>query len=100
MREFSAEEKQWVIDHYLKVKLKDIAKYIGCSPILIRRLVKELGIWREPHHCGNKLMERIPDSMHSEGDRYCIECAHYLKGGNCGKSGKTIGALHQKKCFT
>lgn len=99
MREFSAEEKQWVIDHYLKVKQKDIAKYLNCSPILIRRLVKELGIWRKPENVKAK-MERIPDSMHSEGDRYCIECCHYVKGGTCGKNGKIIGALHQKKCFT
>lgn len=30
--------------------------------------------------------------------KYCMDCIHYVPGGNCERKGK-IGALWQKKCF-
>jgi hypothetical protein len=30
---------------------------------------------------------------------YCIDCTHYLKGGTCGKTKKTISPLMQYICF-
>ena len=30
----------------------------------------------------------------------CMDCSHYAYGGLCSKTGKWVGALWQKKCFT
>lgn len=30
---------------------------------------------------------------------YCIDCKHYILGGQCGRTGKITGALNEKPCF-
>lgn len=30
---------------------------------------------------------------------YCVDCKHYILGGQCGKTGRRTGALNEKPCF-
>lgn len=103
MRQFTEEEKQWLIEHYQTSKQKDCARHLHCSDGVIRRVAKELGIYeyRKTYDNteANKEKKAVTKESNQENQGYCMDCAWYKVGGICGKNGKVIGALQKKNCF-
>ena len=103
MRQFTEEEKQWLIEHYHTLKQKDCARHLHCSGGVIRRVAKELGIYeyRKTYDNteANKAQKAVSKQTNQGNQGYCMDCALYKAGGICGKNGRETGALHKKNCF-
>lgn len=106
MREFTEAEKQWLRDNYHSMKQCDCARHLHCSDGIIRRLVKELGIFEARKHYdqNSKLSKKekkaaAVKSINDSGEGYCLDCFYYLVGGHCTKTGRDTGALNKKQCF-
>ena len=96
--EFTQEHRDWLRDNYPLLSNKQCRKYLGCGFDRLKVLVEELGMeWKTYTPAAKIRMERHHDREANGG--YCIDCKRYREGGICGKNGKEIGALWQKKCF-
>lgn len=101
LREFTEAEKEWLKENYSKMSQKDCATYLHCTNNTVRTLAKKLGIYVNKHPLrveDKKEVVVIPAYLNS-GENFCLDCAYYLVGGNCGKTGRITGALHKKSCF-
>lgn len=106
MREFTEEEKQWLRDNYAQMKQRECARHLHCSDNVIRRAVKELGIFearktydQKPKQSKKEKKAAVIKSMNDSGEGYCLDCFYYLAGGHCTKTGRDTGALNKKQCF-
>lgn len=103
MREFTEEEKQWLIENYPVKKQKDCARYLHCSDGVIRRLAKELGLYEYRKTYDKNPIKKAKQGglmeINQESQGYCLDCSLYRVGGICGNNGRETGALHKKNCF-
>ena len=91
-------QQQWLIDNYDTMSKVRCAEKLGIGVKVLRRIAKELGIWKQPMQ--KTFFEEVKPvkSKYDQGQRYCIDCRYYRAGGICQKKG-TTGALHKKECF-
>ena len=100
MRQFTEEEKQWLIEHYHTLKQKDCARHLHCSGGVIRRVAKELGIYEYRKTYDNTEANKAKKAVSKQTNQgNCMDCVLYKAGGICGKNGRETGALHKKNCF-
>ena len=93
------EQQQWLIENYDKMKPKTrCAEELGIGVKVLRRIAKELGIWKEPEKKAFVEVAQPVKSKYDQGQHYCVDCRYYRAGGICQKKG-TTGALHKKECF-
>ena len=98
MREYTEQEKQWLIDNYATTKQCDCAKRLMTSDNTVRRLAEQLGVYvKKKGPVKEKVKSKKIDC--EQGDGYCLDCLHYNTGGWCAKYKKQTGALNRKKCF-
>lgn len=71
MRQFSESEKQWLIDHYETMKQCDCAHRLNCSENVIRRLAKELGVYKSRKIYEKSKMVKV--TIAEEGEGYCLD---------------------------
>ena len=97
--EITDEHREWLKENYAHLSNKQCRKHIGCGYDRLKKLVAELGLqWRtEIKSKGVKVKKCLSDQI-LDGN-YCQDCKRYIANGICGKTGKDIGALWQKKCF-
>lgn len=100
-KEFTEQEKQWLIDNYPTTKQSECAKHLMVSDTVIIRLVKELGLKkiRKPGIIGKKSEKKKLLGIFDGQKGYCIDCIYYEVGGKCLRTGKDTGALNRKVCF-
>lgn len=100
-RIFTEEDRQWLKDNYPLLSNKKCQKHFDCGYEVLKKLVAECGmVYRNLSHDNTK-----PKAKHAWYDDevckgYCMDCKHYVQSCKCSKTGKEIGALWQKKCFT
>ena len=92
------EQQQWLIENYDKMTKISLANELEIGIKVLRRIAKELGIWKEPARKAFVEMAQPVKSKYDQGQHYCMDCRHYRAGGICQKKG-TTGALHKKECF-
>lgn len=97
--------RSWLTNNYGKVTSKECAARLGVSERTICRWAKEFGLTNDrvskitskPSKKVVKVVEVTPDIEAEKG--YCVDCKHYVLGGECEKTGKLTGALNEKPCF-
>jgi hypothetical protein len=102
-REFNDEDRKWIIENYPHLTNREAREHLQCGydklkawviacgyeykgarlPDKSKQVVKVKSQWRDEDACGG----------------YCMECVHYKTGGECRKTGRSVGALWQKRCF-
>lgn len=99
MIEFTDSHKSWMIDNYGIVSRKDCAQHFHVSLTTIDRWAKMLGL--SIRKSIKKSISVINDAGNDvEVEKgYCVDCEHYVLGGQCGINGKPTGALNEKPCF-
>lgn len=99
MKTLTEKETQWLIDNYDTMTQAACAKHLMVSDTDVRRLAKELGIYKKKNPAVKANKPKEKPSILEAGKGYCLECAYYVVGGICGRNGKITGALHKKECF-
>lgn len=104
MKKLTEYHKTWLKENYGKVSRENCALRLKCSNRTIDRWVSELGLQvrapkdpSKPSKKPSKVVEVKPAVEALKG--YCMDCEHYIFGGQCGKNGKPTGALNEKPCF-
>ena len=89
--------RQWLIENYANLSNKECRAQLGCEYGRLKELVKECGLtWKSDTKAAQHKMSRYCDEA---SGHYCMDCKRYRTNGICGKDGRDIGALWQKKCF-
>lgn len=98
---------KWMQDNYGKLSRKECADHFHVSTRTIDRWADRLELTyqirskpkpnKEPSKKPSKVVEETPAVDAPKG--YCMDCEHYIVGGQCGKNGKPTGALNEKLCF-
>ena len=94
------EMASWLKENYGKMTQRECAKYFKISIATISRWIKILGLSpRKPKEI-KKILE-VDQSLNKPiGERgYCIDCKHYVVGGNRARTARYTGALNEKPCF-
>jgi hypothetical protein len=104
MKKLTEYHKTWLQENYGKVSREDCALRLKCSNRTIDRWVSELGLQtrkpKDPSKPSKKLNKVVEVKSAVEAQKgYCMDCEHYIVGGQCGKNGKPTGALNEKLCF-
>ena len=95
---FTDEHRKWLKENYAHLSNRQCRLHIGCGYERLKELVLELGLtWKSDDRAIQQKRSRYNDA--EACGRYCMDCEKYRKDGICGKTGKDIGALWQKKCF-
>ena len=101
VRSFTDEDKKWLIANYPHLTKKKCMSHLKCGRVAIDKLMQECGI--EPRLYTERQPQPQKEVTFIWTDkgcvRYCMDCREYRKDGICQKTGKTIGALWQKRCF-
>lgn len=90
--------KNFLLANYGRVRLADIAKHLGVSVSTVKVWGAQLHLTAPKTTKKEKLV--FPSEPIIELKGYCQDCAWYIPGGNCSKTGRYTGALNKKKCFT
>lgn len=106
-RKWTAEELEWLKENYPTKSDHYCRTHLHTSYKMLWQTAEELGLVKvKPTDFEkNKEVQVIKCSKktahYDEGARgYCMDCPHYSKGAICSKTGKEIGALWQKKCYS
>lgn len=92
------EHREWLKANYAHLSNRECRKHIGCGFARLREEVERCGLkWKSDVVAIQQKKSRHTD----EGiiGNYCMDCSRYRVNGICGKTGKDVGALWQKKCF-
>lgn len=94
------EMASWLKENYGKMTQRECAKYFKISIATISRWIKILGLSpRKPKEI-KKILETDNSMDKPISERgYCIDCKHYVVGGNCARTARYTGALNEKPCF-
>ena len=103
-REWSEEEMEWLKQNYATTTDHKLRTHLHMSQERLTRLAKEFGLKKEKVEQRSGLFtpkKKTKKVLHQdeESTDFCMDCQKYCKGGICGKTGKEVGALWQKKCF-
>ena len=97
---------EWLKQNYATTTDHKLRTHLHMSQERLTRLAKEFGLKKEmvdPDRVGlfTTKKKKTKKVLHQdeESTDFCMDCQKYVKGGICGKTGKEVGALWQKKCF-
>lgn len=104
-KKLTPEQIAWLKENYAKTSDNRCRNVLGITFKRLWALADEFGLVKDkPTDFEILRQEQIKPrnkTLHLEdtSQGYCLDCEKYIKGGICGKSGKWVGALWQKKCF-
>lgn len=89
MAKMTNEHIAWLKENYGNKSRSECAKFLMVHISTVTKYVKMLN-----------LEENTQKKATSKMDiGYCLDCKHYILGGNCAKTGRYTGALNEKICF-
>ena len=89
---------KWMHENYGKVSRKKCAQYFHVSTTTIDRWAKLLDL-RKRHNQNIGIDEQDTTEHEDIPIGYCMDCEHYIAGGHCENTGRSTGALNEKRCF-
>lgn len=98
MIEFTEYHQAFLRDNFERLGRKKCAERLNVSESTIYRWVGLLGIAKAKPRKEVKAVEVTKPAVTAEIG-YCVDCQHYILGGQCGKTGRLTGALNEKPCF-
>lgn len=103
MKKLTEHYKTWLQENYGKVSRENCALRLKCSCRTIDRWASELGLTnkrKDPSKPSKKPSKVVEVELLVEAKKgYCVDCKHYVMGGQCGEKGRYTGALNEKPCF-
>lgn len=99
-RIFTDEDRDWLKENYPHLTNRTCIQHLKIGFKTLKELVVECGLeykCRTNANTKEELRNRWKEDNTNIG--YCMDCSRYVTGGTCGKTGKCVGALWQKKCF-
>lgn len=103
MKRLTEYQTTWLQENYGKMSREECALRLHCSTRTIDRWINKLGLQiNKPSKPSkpSKVIEVVEEKPAVDFQKgYCMDCKHYIVGGQCGKNGKPTGALNEKPCF-
>lgn len=95
--EITTEHREWLKANYAQLSNRKCREHIGCGYERLKEVLLELGMtFKSDIPSVRQKAQRCHDQ---EAGNYCMDCEYYKTGGECRKTGRSIGALWQKQCF-
>jgi len=100
-RIFTDEDRRWLIENYPHLSNREARVHLECGFDKLKQLVKECGLEYKEFVPAAKPKVKVKSQWRDEDacGGYCMDCENYRAGGECRKTGRSVGALWQKKCF-
>ena len=102
-KEFTAEQIEWFKENFPTGNINVVRAKMGVTIGRLYELAEEWGVERKKERKGKYLPAGHKRLLYFDPDapgNYCINCDRYIPGGVCRKTGKEVGGLWQKRCFT
>lgn len=99
-RELTPEDIEWLKENYPKLSDKKCLSHLHISTYRLWELAEKFGLKKDKPRKKNVDKPKKEQNIDGSLFNYCIDCTLYRYGGICQKSGKWVGALWQKECFT
>ena len=100
---FTPEQIEWFKANWYETNINVVRAKMGVTIGRLYELAEEWGVERKKERKGKYLPAGHKRLLYFDPDapgNYCINCDCYIPGGVCRKTGKEVGGLWQKRCFT
>jgi hypothetical protein len=90
MGKITEEGVRWLRANYPKKSKKECAQVLMVHISTVSKFIRLLNL------DSNQAVD-VKQPKLSKG--YCLDCEHYISGGDCSKTHRATGALNEKLCF-